>query len=286
MATRASTKVLIPHPNEPNCSICGILEQVDPAPLPDGRKIALILHGAAGHKDYLFQKRLSARLMMDSFRFDFRGNHETPGRWGQGALRNDVEDLVVVTRYLEQQYGYSVDLIVGHSRGSIAAMSWICTTEAGKKVSGFVNVAGRYRMKEQYFPGALQINKSFEAQGYHIMTANVARKITKFKILPEDFKAFMTWDTSIVCDHFPANIDVLTMHGLLDKVVPPYDAVIYAAAFGNRAKSHSLHLDETADHNFTGRQDEVVDVILDWWATKQRGELKTGVWRAGVKGKL
>lgn len=44
---------------------------------------------------------------------------------------------------------------------------------------------------------------------------------------------------------------------------------------------------EDADHNFTGRQEEVVDVILDWWNAKQRGEITTtGIWQTGIRGKL
>jgi len=286
MKSRTSSKVLIPHPNEPNCSIVGFLEQLEPS-AHNGRKIALILHGAAGHKDYLFQKRLALRLPIDSFRFDFRGNHETPGTWTQGGLAEDLKDLVAVTDHLKSQYGYIVDLLVGHSRGSLVAMKWLCTTEDGKKASGFVNVSGRYRMNETYLRAVPQMKKSFEDQGHHIMTATVARKLTHFKIFPEDLKAFTSWDTSFVWDQFPSNIDVLTVHGLSDQVVPPYDAVIYAGALSDRVPgTHSLHLDETADHNFTGRQDDVVDTILEWLAAKQRGELKSGIWKAGIRGKL
>jgi uncharacterized protein len=106
---------------------------------------------------------------MDSFRFDFRyvclspylilnalklkpflgwsrGNHETGGTWKQGALSEDLVDLKAVVAYLKFTYGYVVDLVVGHSRGSIVAMRWICTTEEGRNISGFVNASGRYRM--------------------------------------------------------------------------------------------------------------------------------------------
>jgi len=43
---------------------------------------------------------------------------------------------------------------------------------------------------------------------------------------------------------------------------------------------------EDADHNFTGRQDDVVDVILDWWDVRQRGDLKTGIWLGRMNSKL
>jgi uncharacterized protein len=65
--------------------------------------------------------------------------------------------------------------------------------------------------------------------------------------------------------------------------------MIYARALSVRTPgTHNMHLAEGADHNFTGRQDEVVDTILEWWDKRQRGELKTGVWLTGIRlgGKL
>jgi hypothetical protein len=44
---------------------------------------------------------------------------------------------------------------------------------------------------------------------------------------------------------------------------------------------------EDADHNFTGRQDDVVDAILQWWEQRERGEIsKIGIWVGDIKGKL
>ena len=115
------------------------------------------------HKDYLFQKRLAHRLPIDSFRFDFRsalypdwlgiihdigirGNHETGGDFKQGRINEDVVDLQVVVEYLKSNFGYKIDMLIGHSRGSIVALYWICKSEDGRRVSAVVNVSGRYRM--------------------------------------------------------------------------------------------------------------------------------------------
>jgi hypothetical protein len=43
---------------------------------------------------------------------------------------------------------------------------------------------------------------------------------------------------------------------------------------------------EGADHNFTGRRDDVVDAILQWWEARRFGEIQTGIWVAEIKGKL
>lgn len=88
--------------------------------------------------------------------------------------------------------------------------------------------------------------------------------------------------------------------GAESNVDPRYDALIYASALGTRSPgTHTLHLMEDADHNFTGKQDDVVSIILQWWDLRQRAKaegsdgkasmiLKSGVWVPGMgaKGKL
>jgi len=289
MSDRLSTKVVIPHPLAPSCPITGVLEQLDAEQSTQGRNIALILHGSMGHKDYLFQRRLAQRLPQDSFRFDFRGNHETPGTWGQGAFADDIEDLAAVVQYLQIAYGYVITTIVGHSRGSIVGMRWLCTAPEARNVTTFVNASGRYRMKKILESAAAKVwQEGFAANGYYDWTTTVARKPVTTRIHPTDLEKFVSWDTSLVWDKFPANIHVLTIHGLSDNTVPPYDALIYARALSTRSPgTHTLNMVEDADHNFTGRQDQVVDYILEWWDLYKRGELKSsGLWMTGVRGKL
>ncbi|KAL0960945.1 hypothetical protein HGRIS_005949 [Hohenbuehelia grisea] len=282
---RVSSKLYIPHTEEPHCPIAGVLERLAPHEGTQGRKIALILHGTLGHKDYLFLKRLALRLPIDSFRFDFRGNHETPGIWKQGAMDEDLVDLRIVVEYLKKEFGYVVDLVVGHSRGSIVGFNWLCTSEDGKAVSAFVNASGRYRMKKIYDTPAASVWKAnFDAKGYHEWQLTVARKSITARIHPKDVEAFASWDTSIVWDQFPSSVDVLSLHGLADTTVPPYDAVIYGRALSDRTPGiHTLHLMEGADHNFTGRQDEVVNMILAWWDARAQGTLKSGLWLQGFR---
>ncbi|KAI8994115.1 alpha/beta-hydrolase [Trametes punicea] len=281
--SQKTTKLAIPHPHETDCSIVGVLEQVAPEQPTQGRRIALILHGALGHKDYLFQKRLALRLPLDSFRFDFRGNHETGGPWHFGRFGDDVVDLEVVVEYLTRELGYVIDAIVGHSRGSVVALLWMCKHRDGaaKTVRRYVNVAGRYRMEVHDLE---EHREELESQGYVLRKAIVARKPFEGKIYREDYDDFASVATSIIWDQFPSHIDVLTLHGLKDAVVPPYDAFIYARIYGARSPgTHTLRYVEEADHNFTGMPEEVVEPVLEWLAQQERGELKTGVWHTGVK---
>lgn len=64
-----------------------------------------------------------------------------------GAFEEDIDDIVAAVAFLNSHFGYVVDLVVGHSRGSVAAMRWVCVTKEGQGVRAFVNASGRYRMR-------------------------------------------------------------------------------------------------------------------------------------------
>ncbi|KAI0313242.1 ectomycorrhiza-regulated esterase [Amylostereum chailletii] len=282
--SKKTTRVDIPHTHLQDVTLVGTLEQLAPEQPTHGRKIALILHGTMGHKDYLFQKRLAQKLPLDSFRFDFRGAHESSGTWNYAGVGEDVEDLRVVVAYLVREYGYVVDLVVGHSRGSVAGMYWLCTSEEGRRVGGMVNVSGRYRMDRVLQDRPPEWLAGLRDQGYFEWRVTVARKPLVVRITAQDMDAFARWDTSIVWERFPARTDVLTVHGLRDMTVPAYDAFIYARAFAARSPgTHNLHVVEEGDHNLTGHFDHVVETVLDWWAARERDELRTGVWGTGER---
>jgi len=283
MTTRKTSKHCIAHPKDPASPLTGVLEQLSPEKPAQGRRIALLLHGTIGHKDYLFLKRLALRLPMDSFRFDFRGNFESPGPWRMGAFEDDVDDINAVVACLTRELGYIVDLIVGHSRGVVAAMRWMCTAKEAKSVRGFVNVSGRYRMRLIY-DSIAKFRHDLDTKGYFIRNETVARQPWSAKITREDMEEFANFDSTMVWDHFPTSAHVLTMHGLKDKTVPPYDALIYARAFGARNPgTHQLCYVEEADHNFTGLQDDVVVTILEWLSILEGNALTTGIWQTGIR---
>ncbi|THH17825.1 hypothetical protein EUX98_g9054 [Antrodiella citrinella] len=286
--SKQTTKLFIPVSNAVgDVVLCGVLEQLEPGVPTQGRKLALLLHGTMGHKDYLFLKRLALRLPMDSFRFDFRGSHESTGTFSFGGFLDEVQDLTAIVAYLTTHYGYEIDLLVAHSRGVVDAFRWMCTSEEGKNVRGFVNVSGRYRMEKIYDNMTPTERQQLDTQGFYISKAVVARKPIEIKVTEADYREFSSFDSSLVWEHFPNQTHVLTMHGLQDRTVPPFDASIYARALGARHPgTHNLFYVEEADHNFTGLSDFVVDTVLDWHRQLERGQLKGGVWQTGIRGKL
>jgi hypothetical protein len=57
--------------------------------------------------------------------------------------------------------------------------------------------------------------------GYADWNVRVAGKPVTGRIYPKDVETFAGWDTSFIRDSFPPKVDVLTIHGLVDNVVPP-----------------------------------------------------------------
>jgi alpha-beta hydrolase superfamily lysophospholipase len=80
----------------------------------------------------------------------FSGAHETPGTWRLGRFEDDITDISVVARHLAT-LGFKIVLVIGHSKGSVAGLSWMCSSEEGKRVKGYVNCSGRYRMEVNNF---------------------------------------------------------------------------------------------------------------------------------------
>jgi len=64
--------------------------------------------------------------------------------------------------------------------------------------------------------------ENFAKQGFYTWNVTVARRKIVVRITPEDLQNFIDWDTSLIWDHFPSTTDVLTLHGLQDKTVPPW----------------------------------------------------------------
>jgi len=203
------------------------------------------------------------------------------------AFPDDVEDIQAVADYLIRELGYVIDLVIGHSKGSVAGMRWVCTSPQATSVRGYVNVSGRYRMELIHYRNE-PYKPVIDSQGYYDWKVVVARKEVVGRIYAKDVEDFMAWDTSLVWDRFPKNMHVMTIHGLSDATVPPFDAFIYARALGARSPgTHNLHMLEGADHNMTGRTDDVVSTVLGWFAALECGHLQhSGIWNTGVRGKL
>lgn len=287
------SKVKIPFPSDeaPQSDIVGILrQQQNDVPSTsssssktndsDGRAkpIALILHGVLAHKDQLYHRRLAELLPLDSFRFDFRANAESPGEWGMGDFEKDLQDLHVVIRYLRRKYNYHVESIIGHSRGALVGWYYFSDLyrrkQSGKNEEEYIlddipfwaALSGRWRMHrihdrdEVYEP-------SFKEKGYYSWNVKVLGQKVTVKVEPKDVTKFAEFPIDEKVDGFPIDSDCLILQGTADKTVPSADAGFYLNKLHEkqrRTASAQIHLVDDADHNFKGHFDHVVDRLCTW----------------------
>ncbi|KAL7414757.1 ectomycorrhiza-regulated esterase [Mrakia frigida] len=277
-----STKIRIPHTLSPGCEIVGILQRTSDTKeaSSSSRKLALILHGVLGHKDYLHQKLLARSLPMDSFRFDFRGNHETAGEWSMAAFPRDVDDLRVVSKYLREELNYEIDLIVGHSRGALVSNWWLSHDEEEirlNQVRKVVHLCGRYRMERIHDKDPIYdpyFNKSLA----YPWAVRVASKPLTVNVTAAQIEEFASWDNSYAKTKFPKEICVLNVGAGRDTVVPPWDVFLWQREWQGRIGSTTMHVVELADHNLVGHHPEIVEMICGWNELVDREGKAPPVW--------
>ncbi|EJD50377.1 alpha/beta-hydrolase [Auricularia subglabra TFB-10046 SS5] len=235
-----------------------------------------------GHKDYLWQKRLSRALPLDTFRFDFRGNHESGGSWNFAGFPNEVADLDAVVRHLDTVLGYRVVLLVAHSRGSLVCFRWLCTAEAKyvQRVQAFVNISARYRMQKIYDRAGFSDGDERDPRtGDFIWRTTTARKPRVERVTNADIAAFASWNTARVRTDFPSHVDVLTIHGKADDLVSPVDAELYDDDLRHRSPGkHTLYLVEGANHTYDNDREEVIRAVIGWWAVREQGLISNTRW--------
>ncbi|GAC97430.1 ectomycorrhiza regulated esterase [Pseudozyma hubeiensis SY62] len=256
-----------------------------------GLKIAIILHGLLAHKDQIYHKQLARALPVDSFRFDFRANGETPGTWSMGNLADDVEDLVAVVNYLRTKLEYTVEIIIGHSRGGLDGFAWFAkhcpdALPPSLRVPFFVGLSARFNMANIHERDPVYLS-AFAKEGFFRWQARVAGQQKELHVYPEQVEQFAAWPTREIALAFPYHTDVLLIHGTADKSVPASDVTSYGnilSGVHRRPGSCSIKLIDHADHLFRGFYPQVVEAIVEWLA--ERSELtKMGLSAAAIRDK-
>ncbi|CAM9011027.1 unnamed protein product [Wickerhamomyces anomalus] len=235
---------------------------------PPTHKLSLILHGKGGHKNYCYQamlaQELATKLGIYSFRLDFRGcgdsqqnEDESMGR----MISQDIEDINLSldvfsngASFEEIGINLTTHSIVAHSRGSVAMMRW--AIEEQKKldkgepnyrfVQNLVNTAGRFNGK--LLLDGLKIQASPE--GYTLNQYRLGKYQDLVIQTPEtaDLGSQNLEEMKYINDE----IQVLSVYGLHDHIVPIEDSTHFANLLGSR---HTLRFINFADHNFYGSQE-------------------------------
>ncbi|ODV92071.1 hypothetical protein CANCADRAFT_81941 [Tortispora caseinolytica NRRL Y-17796] len=228
---------------------------MSPAKPNEVPRAVIILHGQAGHRNYVYQRLLANKLADTGFyslRIDFRGcgysdpiDNPEQGR----TLKHDCEDIARCCRFLKSKKLESY-AIVGHSRGGVAALLYARFYD--NSILYVANISGRYR-------GSLIRDKMDQMapewrSGHYYEDIPRYGKNVRTRQVSNEIESIARTDMSCVID-LPVGADVLTMQGSRDTVVPIADSHLYANALEYR---HTLCMIEDADHNFLDSNEERV----------------------------
>ncbi|KAH8927869.1 alpha/beta-hydrolase [Atractiella rhizophila] len=302
MAAYEETTFDISHPNPEVQKLVAIIRS------PEGKleggtpsapqSIALLCHGIQAHKNQTYHRSLAAALSdngIPSIRWDFQGNGDSGGESSFGDLWKEEEDYDCVWSWLEE-HGWRPDIglslfldcfrqmvtfggtwtVIAHSRGSITGNRYLCTLakrHPSRSVPKyFVNLSARYVMARLLQRIDL-FRESFESQGYvEVKSGKRVDRGTKEQIID-----FATFDTSQCITDFPRDTHVLTVHGTKDTVVPFGDGEIYHLIFSERGGKGTAEMKalDGGDHNFIGKNEVVVEYIMEWLLRLRRVEGNT-----------
>lgn len=235
---------------------------------PATHKVALILHGQGGHRNYCYQKRLAHKLAAElgiySLRIDFRGCGNSAENADENLTRvisQDVEDIQECAEYLidgsKNALGinFTLSSIIGHSRGSTAMFLWAIEQNDKLKVScndaiivpNLINCCSRFNLHT--------VGNRYPIQDpdFKFVATRSLRygKIQDVNISKAELLSLSTADLAPLKD-LPLDISVLSIYGLEDKVIPLTDPACFANVLNRGYKSHHLELIPDADHNFYG----------------------------------
>lgn len=176
------------------------------------QKIALILHGILAHKNQSYHRELSAQLPIDSFRFDFRGNGETGGEWKVDGVLNDLQDIRSVIKFLQNDLGYEVDVIIAHSRGALAAWTYFSSCEEFNrdlldKPRHFVSLSSRWDLSRAQSRNRKE-KEALEKDGVFRLRVKVSGELKEFEIQRSGVERFSRFPIHEIVKKFPAETKV------------------------------------------------------------------------------
>lgn len=236
---------------------------------PPTNKIALLLHGQGGHRNYCYQKflahKLAAELGYYSVRIDFRGcgsldDYTDPrGR----VLELDIEDIEAVIELmlgpskLVENRSFVLLAIISHSRGAVAMFLWAQKQHNLQKdpktaaqaivVPNLVNCSLRYRSHTVYdrYP---VFDETFE---YMEQLALRYGQIQKVKVTKAELASLATADLTPLRELSP-EWSVLSIYGTNDEIIPKEDCAFFANTLNRGPYTHHLQIIDGADHNYYG----------------------------------
>lgn len=226
--------------------------------------VVIICHGYLANKNSCFLPQLARDLsdsntnQFHSVRFDFHGCGESTGReeWDYGGYEDEAkEDLRSVVEYLREK-NYFIRALVGHSRAGTTVLLYTLYYE---DVPIIVNIAGRYRLERGIMErfSAEQLEELEKNGSFLIRSGNDG----EFRITKEGIERRKNLDLSQLSKIRQAKVS--NIWGTDDTVMPGEEIYLYNEQLKD-AKKTEMVIVPNADHCFTGKEAELIDIIRPW----------------------
>lgn len=240
---------------------------------PATTKIALLLHGQGGHRDYCYQKmlahKLAAELGMYSLRIDFRGcgwlDENADPNVGR-ILEQDVEDIQAAVDYVtdgtrnEAKTNFLLLAMIAHSRGAVAMFLWACEQQ---KLLESNATAARAVVVPNLINCSLRFRSHTIRSRYHFLDDQdveyVVQKALRFgkyadtRVPRLEIRSLANVDLSHI-GQLSTEWSVLSVYGTEDHIISKEDCAYFANTLNRGPYSHHLELIDGADHNFYGNK--------------------------------
>lgn len=240
-------KIRIPNRDKEN--IAGILVN------PGSETLAIICHGFLLHKDAIFFPELAEALAQKgiaSFRFDFAGNNESEGEFGQDSIPKEVGDLNSIINFFSSKFK-RIGLI-GHSKGGAVC---ILVASENKKVNFLVSIAAvAYPFKHFLTKLTAEERRIFKEVGEVSLLRALGKNVPLTKEMIKDLHSL-----DIPQAASEINVPSLVIHAEDDLLVDKEEA----EAIASRIKSVKVKMFKKGGHFFMKERAEMIDAITRWF---------------------
>lgn len=222
----------------------------------------VFLHGYLSEKEGPVGLALANTLpqqRISLFRFDFSGNGESEGEFGEGSFSKMRSDTLAALDLLKKQ-GFKKFAILGHSFGSAIALTLM---PEHIEIRYFISLSGAGDLpaskKRRFSKEALL---QADQLGYTYLTLPSGKKEKVSREYVEDFDRY-----DIAAYAHKASVPGLFLWGRNDTTIPEKEVrLIYDAYDGQKAFSTI----DDADHFFiTEKEQETMNVAVADWLTRQ-----------------
>ena len=204
---------------------------------PPTNKIALLLHGQGGHRDYCYQKHLAHKLAAElgqySLRIDFRGcgwSGENESQVRGRTLSQDIEDIQAAAEFIIDKtrnplgVHFTFSSIISHSRGAVAMFLWAIEQDKLAKsnlsskaivVPNLVNCSGRFKLHTVLEKYPQMYNGDPQS------ISQVSMRYGKYQpvVVPLEEVMSLSRPDMTAVRHLSSDWSVLSIYGLDDRVI-------------------------------------------------------------------